>query len=386
MSGRLYCQISHSRKRTRHDSSAPNLVRPPSREGAKTHRSSDAKLSFLQLFILSSLCTTVCSEEEVYSEIEDVLSEESSPACVFAFSLIFSFFIMLFGAVVAYFSFMEDSLMRTYIKEGELMTGDVMSFEFARGGGQVGACSNKRAIAEYITFVEYTRKLSTNYEVRVRKQMKAMETDFVKPLLPGSSAMLKSLKDQVENDKIIVDRDDDNDSIDCDAYVDIGPIHQSSPLGRPDTIELYVLPDYPTSALPRRQIERAVGHRHRLATLSLLVVVLALAAFCSQIAAEALVDMNNSLQREIEFYALMFFVGLFLVQLPLVHFCLRGLFWNILESEYLASGDYVPPIQRDDSSLSTTGSDAYLLVSPCSSPTTVGLDISQSNHSVNVSA
>lgn len=340
-----------------------------------------------QLLIFNLLFITVAPDDEesfydeVYDEVEDIFfPEESSPATVLAFSLMFGFFIILFGTVIAYFSFMEDSLMRTYIKDGDLIKGDVMSAEFSRGGGQVGApCSNKRAIAEYIVFVEYSRKLRSNYDVRVRKQMKAKETDFIKPLIPGSHAMLASLKDQVEGDKIV--ERDHVEGIDCDGYVDIGigPIHQSSTLGRPDEIELYVLPDFPTSALPRRQVERACGYRYRLATFAFVVVVLALAAFCTRIAAEALVDMTNPEQGGIEFYAFLFFMGLIVVQAPVIHFCLRDLFWSVLQGEYLNEGDYVP-IERDDSSLSTSGSDAFLV--RAANPTSLGLYLTESSQSV----
>ena len=330
----------------------------------------------LQMLMLASLCTKVYSEEASDYDDDDnedfIVTEESSPACVLLFSLMFGFFITMFCAVVGYFAYVEDSLMRTYIKDGELIQGNVMTAEFARGGGQVGPCSNQRTIAEYVTFVEYTRELSTNYEVRVRKQMKAKETDFAKPLLPGSSAMLKSLKYQMEGDNIA--EGGCSEDIDCDGYVEIGLVHQSSALGRPGTIELYVLPDYPRSALPRRQVERGCSYRHRLATFGLIVVVLALALLCARVAAEALVDMSVSESGRIDSDAILLFTALVLVQLPIVHCGMRGLFWNIIREEYLESGEYVT-IHHDDSTLSTTFSDAYLRTS-LSASASVGLDLS----------
>lgn len=328
-----------------------------------------------RLFFFACLCAIVASEDELAydDDVDEVINfpEESSPACVLTFSLVFAFFIALFGAVVCYLSFMEDALMHHYIKEGELIKGDVMSAEFARGGGQVGGCSNQRTIAEYICFIEYTRQLAKNYEVRVRKQMRAKETDFVRPLFPKSSAMLKSLKDQAQGNNL-VQGDDTEDSI--DEYVDIEPTHQSSTLGRPDTIELYVLSDFPTSALPRRQVERSCSYRHRLATFALIVVVLGLAAFCTRIAAEALFDLRDAGQERVDLFAVLLLVALVAVHVPLVHYGLRDWFWNILLEEYMESGEFVP-MQRDDSSLSTSASDIFLTTSPCAS-SSVGLDLS----------
>jgi len=382
--GRFRCRVDRRARSTiRHQQFASNnpqhkRVREPTAERIAISKASSTIHSLQHLFqsiIFAIICATVASEDDASTYDDDaeadvIIMEQSSPACVAAFSLMFGFFITLFCAVIGYFAFVEDSLMRTYIKEGDLIKGDVMSAEFARGGGQVGACSNKRAIAEYIAFVEYTRELSTNYEVRIRKQMKIKETDFLRPLVPGSSAMLKSLKDQVEGDKIF--EGGDPQDIDCDGYIDIGPARQTSELGRPDTIELYVLPDFPAGALSRRQVERSCSCRHRLATFALIVVVLALAAFCTRIAAEALVDMIDSEEERLELYAILLFVALVVAQVPLVHFSMRGLFWNVIREEYLESGEYVT-IHRDDSTLSTTASDIFLM-SPCAS-SSVGLDI-----------
>ena len=104
------------------------------------------------LFIYALICTTAASEDSSSSssyyndEDDDMLlypEEETSPACVLTVSLIFGFFIILFCTVLGYFSFMEDALMRQYMRKGEIIKGDVMKAEFARGGGQVGACSNQ---------------------------------------------------------------------------------------------------------------------------------------------------------------------------------------------------------------------------------------------------
>lgn len=333
----------------------------------------------IPVVIFAFLCATAAAEDSSsssYREDDDngmIYPEESSPACVVVFSLLFGFFIILFCAVLGYFSFMEDSLMRRYIKEGELIKGDVMKADFARGGGQVGACSNKRTIAEYIIFVEYSRELSADYEVRIRKQMKVLETDFSRRLVPGSSAMLQSLKSQEEGDKKA--NEVETEEILCCGYVDIESVQQSKAFACTKTIELYVLQEFPTSGLPRRQVERSCSYRHRLATFALIVVVLTLAGLCTRVAAATLVDMTDARENAIDLYSILLLAALILAQVPLVHYCMRNLFWSILLKEYLESGDYVT-IHRDDSTLSATASDISLK-SPCTSAS-VGLDITES--------
>jgi hypothetical protein len=315
------------------------------------------------------------SEEADWND--DLFSDDSDSEwyMVLAFSLMFGFFISLFGATIAYFSVMEDLLMRRYIKNGELIRGDVMSVGFSRGGGRVGACSRSQQRAEYITFVEYTRQLSTNYTVRVRKQMKAKETDFERPLLPASSAMLKIIKVKFGDEES--EHEEDSDPAHCDeahcyqSYGDSLPVNALGTFPTPDTIELYILPDYPKSGYPRRQVERYCSCRYRLSTAMLIAFNFALASFCARLAAEAIDDLEDIGQRRIGRYTIGIFAALVVMQVPLIHCCMQGLFSDALREEYLESGEFVPIGREDDSTLSSAGSDAYLNMTRCISPRTM---------------
>ena len=103
-------------------------------------------------------------------------------------------------------------------------------------------------------------------------------------------------------------------------------------------------------------------------------MVLALAVFCTRVAAEAVVYITGASEESIDLYSILLFAALLVVQVLLVHYCMRNTFKNMLLVEYLESGEYVT-IHRDDSTLSTT--DSYLFLSPCPSPA-IGLDIRES--------
>ena len=331
--------------------------------------------NFLPILCFACHWTVATSNKDESEDISDdviIYSQNSDTEwyMVVIFSFMFGFFIILFGVVTAYFSVMEDLLMRRYIEKGEIIRGDVMSVEYARGGGRVGVCSQSRQSTEYITFVEYTRQLSTNYTVRVRKQMKVRETDFVRPLLPGTSAMLQSMKIKVgdQGSDQGGESDEAHYGAHCyESYDDSGPVNKLGTFPTPDTIELYILPEYPRSGYPRHQVERVCGCRYRLSTTALIVIDFALAAFCTRLATEAIEDLDDTEQRKIAKFAIRIFVILIAMQVPLTHCCLRKLFSDVLREEYLESGEFVP-IEHDDSSLSSAASDAYLTMSRCISP------------------
>jgi hypothetical protein len=284
----------------------------------------------------------------------------------------FGFFITLFGAMIAYFSVMEDLLMRSYINKGELIRGDVMSIEFAHGGGRVGACSNDQQFVVYTTFVEYTRHLSTNYTVRVRKQMRANEADFVRPLLPGSNSMLKV---EVGDEESAHEKDSDEAHRDEDhcykAYGDSFPVNACDMLPFPGTMELYILPDYPKSGHARREVEKYCSYQYRFLTAMLIAFDFALAAFCARLAAEAIDNLENLGKQRGGRCAIGIFVAFVVMQLPLIHCCMRRVFSDALRDEYLESGEFVPIGREDDSTISSAGSDAYLNITRCVSPRTM---------------
>jgi hypothetical protein len=299
---------------------------------------------------------------------------------VLVFSLFFGFFITLFGAFIGYFSVLEDSLMRRYKRDGTSVFAKVVSSEFARGGGQVSLFTKQRDNPEYIAFCEYNCKMTEHYTVRIRKQFKSRQSDFSSNPRPGTEGMLLSIKVALSKsrskqsaaqqqqqpyyatnyDGTINDNNTTNFCGDEDPWqLDLNPIGEGT--NRHD-LELLFLPDKERSAYPRKQVERACSLRYRLSTIGLVTFGLALAAFCTRLAANDVLALEHGAHRIIGWYAIAVFLMLIFLEVPLIHYCCHTIFVDALREEYLESGEYIP-LQCDDSSISS-GSDMYLCMSP----------------------
>mmetsp|Transcript_30305 Transcript_30305/g.34551 ORF Transcript_30305/g.34551 Transcript_30305/m.34551 type:complete len:337 (-) Transcript_30305:628-1638(-) len=280
---------------------------------------------------------------------------------VFAFSLFFGFFISLFGAFIGYFSVLEDALIRKYREEGILIYGNVVSTEYARGGGNA-VLSKQKENSEYIVFVEYDFKMRDDYEVRIRKQMKAKASDFRNAVDPGKEGRrLDSLepsnksphKSPISNmDFLKIEYSGPGEFIDEDPWRLFGSCSAQGAVSARRYLELLILPGYERSAYPRNQIDRACSLRYRLSTIGLVLFDLALAAFCTRLAANDVLSLEHEEHRIIGWYAILTFLILLVLELPLIHFCSYQVFVDALKEEYIEHGEYVP-LMCNSSSLSS---------------------------------
>ncbi len=410
---------------------------------------------------------------------------------VLIYSLLFGCFISFFGAVVGYFSLLEDELFKRYQREGDIVYAQVVSYEFTRRGADVKCCDvhaltsmasqkeanteQHRSNFEYVVVVEYERQhyhpmnvngIQEMYKTRIRKRVKAQEGDFIEkeltqktnareedegegveyapsPLSPALSSspipsyhlplplhILSSQRRQASSpsnplshssrqllqaassalittgsrdeglawitpsssrmatasaaastttaaaaivDVSILDAnamDSRLRSTTCSfSNTKIENMEDLSMVRRPEFeyLELYVLRDYPKSGLPRRFVDRACSLRYRLSTLGLMVFDLALVAFCIKLAANAVLDLPDHHQRRMGWYAMLSFLLLLAMELPLIHWLLKGWLESALREEYLEHADVSPwaaaaAAGEEDSSLSSAESDAYLYV------------------------
>ena len=323
----------------------------------------------LPVLLLLVLCTSLAVAEDAEGDemFDDNVSSRGDSGneewyMVLLFSLLFGFFITLFGAFVGYFSVLEDSLMRRYKREGVIVCANVVSSEFARGGGKVAIFTKQRDNPEYIAFVEYDFRLAEHYTVRVRKQVKAKASDFVNTSAPGKGTLIGlrlgiSCARNAQRDAYAeLGYPEDTCCGNADDWKDDADVSQV-PASR-ELLELLVLPDHERSGYPRMAVERACGLRYRLSTLGLVVFDLALAAFCTRLAANDVLALEHDTHRIIGWYAIATFLVLIALEVPLIHCCCHQVFDDALKEEYLESGDYVP-LPHDDSSLSS-GSDMFL--------------------------
>lgn len=161
--------------------------------------------STLSIFFLIALLSLQPAEATSYyfnhsatffrpqQETDDEKAEEWY--MVLIYSLLFGFFISFFGAVVGYFSLLEDDLFKRYRREGDIVYAQVVSYEFTRRGADVKCCDvhaltsmasqkvanteQHRSNFEYVVVVEYERKGLDPHKSRIRKRVKAQEGDFI---------------------------------------------------------------------------------------------------------------------------------------------------------------------------------------------------------------
>lgn len=350
--------------------------------------------AYLHTVVILCLFSAVSAEEDMEDTI-DVLDDDGvinkeydddSWFMVLLMCLLFGFLITLFGAWIGYFSALEDKLMRRYLIEGETIVARVISSDFARVGGSnsVNLCvtpnnNNNNSSdrlnqtvdnPEYLCFCEYDRNLAHNYGVRVRKQCKARAWDFVVPPRPGSQQMLLSLKKEAsQHDEngdgvmfvelpdqpgaccVVVD-DDDADDIDFDGCR--GP---GVPPNR-KLLEMLILPGHELSAWPKKAVQRACTVQYRFSTIGLILFTVCLALCCILWAIHQVKSLEDDGERARGWFAIIAFVVLVVLEIPLIHGCCHGMLVDALKEEYLDSGDFVP-LQDDASSLSS-GSDMFL--------------------------
>lgn len=304
-------------------------------------------------------------EEDVFEDDDYYSFRKKAPGdewyMVLLFSLLFGFIITLFGAVVGYFSVLEDSLMRRYKAEGTTIFADVTSSEFARGGGKVAIFTKQRDNPEYIAFCEYNCCLAKDYTVRIRKQVKAKQSDFSSNPRPGTEGMLLSIRLAVSRDAPDMYTELATPDDPCCGGNEIEDPWNEGPLRDDEErryLELLILPGHEKSAYPRKQVERAGSMRYRLSTIGLVVFDLALAAFCTLLAANDVLALEHDGQKIIGWYAIATFFIFFLCEVPLIHYWCHESFLDALKEEYLENGEYVP--MPDDCSSLSSGSDMYL--------------------------
>lgn len=336
----------------------------------------------LSLFYFSSLLCSItveaadanndvaeggASDDASYQGTSTVAADEWY--MLLSLSLMFGYCITLLGTGILSFSVHEDALMRRYRDEGEVVRGNVMTAAVVRGGGQVECCSKAKAKPAFIAFVEYNRNMTKDYAVRIRKQVKVSQVDFIEPVRIGT------IRIEVEVEGGASPSDENNfyllnDSTQMcltmtsdfpDAFIpgQQGSLSENLFVPEHHYIELLVLPGYVRSAYPKNSVKRACSFQSRLTTLILISVFVVLVAFLTGLASKAVIDMDDERQKSIGWFAIGSLLVLIVLEVPLIHFCLNDFFAGALRAEYLELGDFVP-LHGGSSSLSSANSDSFL--------------------------
>ena len=256
-----------------------------------------------------------CRAEDAAS---DALTPDVALCCL---CLFFAIMCCWVGVAISYFVFLEDSLLRRYRSEGEEWPAHVVSSEFARAGHES---------AEYWVLLEYKRFCPLEGEkVKIRKKLRVARTDL-HPSVPAAVRLEIELGSQVDGLEEPVD-----DS-------------QQSP----HFLHMWILPEYPKSALPKAYIERAIGSRSL--TLLLVLFFVLMSGFALYLGYESLLIEGSPM------------LWIPLLELLLVgtgggtvHVMLRSLFEDYLRQEYLeGSGSVTTTV--DESTLTSFDDDSFL--------------------------
>jgi hypothetical protein len=305
-------------------------------------------------------------DDDAYNRKASHGGDDDAWYMVLVFSLLFGLFLTFFGSFLGYFSFMEDNLMRRYLREGESLVARVVTSEFVRGGGgQVlvwfthshntnNARPYRRDNSEYMCICEYDRKLAEYYTVRIRKQCKAKAWDFLSTPKPGTEGMLLSIKSVFtvqpeitttasQEDRLFQLTNTQEGTTDCCGEDDElwGMENNYHELPDRHFLEMLILPTHDRSAYPKKAIERICSTRYRLSTIGLIFFDLALAAFSTCWAIKEVMSLDGD-RRIIGWYFVFAFLGFVFLEVPLIHCCCHALLLDALREEYLDNGDYIP--------------------------------------------
>ena len=310
-------------------------------------------------------------ERQLETETEDDFDETDRMIMVVVF-LTFAFFIFLFGSFVGYISVLDDRILGRYKCEGEVVIAQVHSVEVARGRNGHGRSTNHLhrcasdsdenvadAQIEYIATVFYTQTLSENYDVRIRKQVRAMECDFFASdisVTPKGSPKGSPRKDSTNTSL-------DETSVDPENLIEGCHDHQHQIIENEisflkkchlesSKLNLLVLPGKPKSGYPKEQAERAHSIRYRLSTVCLVISNLLLSLFCIKLAIHLISELQDERKALIAWTILTSFILSIVIQIPVIHIVLNKILVGTLEEEYFESGDFTPMEYCDDSTIS----------------------------------
>ena len=268
-------------------------------------------------------------------------------------SLIYALCVSFLGGALGCLAELEDSIMKRYYEEGQVVNANIISTEFARGSNASGggACVSDGHI-EYTAVVEYYRMTSADYRIKVRKQLRVRESDVISPHHSALNAFKTSKgKSKKRSPKIEIHVDTEalqkNNHLQASQEIFFRKIALEN-----RTLDLLVLPEHPKSGYPQNAVERAGSLRYRSTSLSLVAVTVLLAAYFLRMSALKIFEQEDEGQWRIGWTIFWIFVVLIVLQMPVIYYLLNTLLKKSMEEEYYELGGLMPTAQ-DDSSLSS---------------------------------
>jgi hypothetical protein len=267
---------------------------------------------------------TADDDENTIEATQQQLQNEDGCLMVVMMSLLFALCISFCGSMLGYVSFLDDNLLKRYQEEASVVRADVCSADCVRtvGDGCSGCSDRGTDQREYCATIEYNQIISECYPIRVRKQIRALESDFV------------------DADSSPQENDDDEKSFFKTSFLE----------GK--KLDLFVLGGKPMSGFPQKLLERRLSFLYRISSICAIVSTLCLAAFCIYIAVRAMDDAKDQKETTVAKVAIWIFGMLIALEIPITHTFLHEPITQALEDEYFESAD-LTPTGYEESSLSS---------------------------------
>jgi hypothetical protein len=309
--------------------------------------SSKTTVTLLFYLTLPFLRTNVVvNAEEEISESESL--EDYERLCLILLSVILSYFTSLFGNFYLYLSILENRIMRKYRGEGIFVEGTISRSTFEIDGDEsIGFVS-----------VEYTMTSKSEYPVTVKKQFQVFESDIsvIKESEPKENCGNRTVKGRN------VIKIEDPESLVGQSDFDIPQKRIDIPQKR---IDLMVLDEYPSSAIPTKELERKLTYHHKLVPITVL--------FCSSCICicfylfsyyQIVTDNDTEMRKEI-WFIFWISLGLILLQFPSIHYFFGWKLNDMLEDNFFRTGNIGTGVigrekYGDDSTISTAGTATIL--------------------------
>jgi hypothetical protein len=291
-------------------------------------------VAFFLVSILSLSCLVEGEEDAAIAAMPVTAVEFDEFVLVAIFTSICAICISSIGLVIFYYAYLEDQMMQRYKNEGIEVEGDVRHSEEVRTRvSPTGPCSTEaQGELEYVAIVHYKQMDRTErYKTcSVRKQVTAMESDFLEGHLP------RHVQIQV-------------DMVDAELARNLKYAFQT-----PQLLELLLISEFPRSALPRQQVERSCSIQQRLPTYGLVLSIFAFTSF--------FVYLGIASSNKAELATLYWVSGVTLAMLFFEAFAINRFMgeWirGTLQEKYL-EGDDISNLKSMDT-LSTMASDSFL--------------------------
>ena len=308
--------------------------------------------------------------------------------------LLLGFVVTLFATAIGYFSFKEDRLMNRYRTEGYTLYANIVMADIIRGnnGDRGQGPASGDVTTEYLLVVDYLQEIADNYTVRVRKQLKARSADVIRTRDYPKDAILPTDKNVIDDSgiRIVLSPSLEIDArkghvtkttkvrksiIKTDSKTSLNATFtEDESLSCPngslieftsginivlDSLELYILPGLPKSGYPKIQVNEKIGLKYRVSTMLLILVNIMISAFCTYFASRSMIEVESMQQQLFVKRAILFYVGLILLEVPAISFFLDGTFEEALIAEYVENGEFMPACEG---STLSSGSDKVLVI------------------------